>query len=653
MASRSRLRKKVAPEFTPAPTQNVVQSRPFTPPSKSEIAPTLADVQAQLDHAQHSGHHLANYAQPQSTPIIQAKLTIGAPGDKYEQEADRVAGQVVQQLHSPQMESPEAQQSVQREAMPEEDDLQMKPLVDQIQRAELPEDDELQMKPDGLQRESLPEEDDELQMKPMLQMKGGGAISADAELETAIQQSRGSGTPLADKLRQPMEHAFGNVDFSGVKVHTDAQADQFNRSIQAKAFTTGQDIFFRQGEYQPDTRSGKELLAHELTHVVQQGMGGGRQVNRISSSGKGSIQRKMEQDRLNVVGEIHTESDKRRDEEKRFSCESVGSSNYWGEQEFPVFGGNKGDAEQGDMAEYRAMHSGTYIAQGCTEASKAAQSQLQNVDDITSALKGGFYTQEKSRQVMGLIWGNVSSSYDASKKLIDRAMGAYAPTKTPELNKVYDELKIELNQTQINYLIASKPNASLMDMVRAIYSIASLKLKIAPKINEMRKLTGISTPRPGDKNEGEEEIMLTRSRTMAIAAGLSNEKGTWKIGDAHIDDLRKGRVKVRMGNPNFMTRQEFNLELKEWKLHDLERMSDYYFLEDQLLEMGTSSPLSQEILGLTVDYEMIQAAEKSLPPDLGKRWKKWESEVKAIRSVLDIDKSATKLTAVRKGRRKA
>jgi hypothetical protein len=66
-----------------------------------------------------------------------------------------------------------------------------------------------------------------------------------------------------------MGFAMG-ADFSGVTVHTDTQSDQLNRSVQAKAFTTGQDIFFRQGAYQPSSRSGQELIAHELTHVVQQ-----------------------------------------------------------------------------------------------------------------------------------------------------------------------------------------------------------------------------------------------------------------------------------------------------------------------------------------------------------------------------------------------
>jgi hypothetical protein len=66
-----------------------------------------------------------------------------------------------------------------------------------------------------------------------------------------------------------MESAFG-TDFGGVRVHTDSSADSLNQALSARAFTTGQDIFFRQGEYSPGSSSGKELLAHELTHVVQQ-----------------------------------------------------------------------------------------------------------------------------------------------------------------------------------------------------------------------------------------------------------------------------------------------------------------------------------------------------------------------------------------------
>jgi uncharacterized protein DUF4157 len=89
------------------------------------------------------------------------------------------------------------------------------------------------------------------------------------EVEQAIQSKRGSGQDLDKGVRTQMESAFG-ADFSGVRVHTDGEADTLNRHLNARAFTTGQDVFFREGGYNPGSSSGRELLAHELTHVVQQ-----------------------------------------------------------------------------------------------------------------------------------------------------------------------------------------------------------------------------------------------------------------------------------------------------------------------------------------------------------------------------------------------
>jgi hypothetical protein len=157
---------------------------------------------------------------------IQAKLSIGEPNDKYEQEADATASKVVQQINSPTQ-----KQSVQREEIPQEEELQMKSLVQR--------------------RENL------------------GGVEASTDLESSIQSARGTGQSLDTDLQEKMGQAMG-VDFSGVKVHTDSQSDQLNKSIQAKAFTTGQDVFFRQGAYEPGSRGGQELIAHELTHVVQQ-----------------------------------------------------------------------------------------------------------------------------------------------------------------------------------------------------------------------------------------------------------------------------------------------------------------------------------------------------------------------------------------------
>ncbi|BDA66014.1 hypothetical protein CAL7716_001800 [Calothrix sp. PCC 7716] len=188
---------------------------------------------------------------------------------------------------------------LQREAMPEEEEqekLQTKSLANSItplQREAMPEEEEqekekLQTKSlansiTPLQREAVPEEEEQAQMKPMVQRKSGETGTAPAsDVESSIKGARGGGQPMGDEIRQPMEQAFG-TDFSGVKIHTDSRSHDLNQSVQARAFTTGNDIFFRQGEYSPGSNGGKELLAHELTHVVQQNGGGAVQKKSVST----------------------------------------------------------------------------------------------------------------------------------------------------------------------------------------------------------------------------------------------------------------------------------------------------------------------------------------------------------------------------------
>jgi hypothetical protein len=96
--------------------------------------------------------------------------------------------------------------------------------------------------------------------------KDGGGMDA---IEGSIDQARGGGHGMDHATRGRMESAFG-ADFSAVRIHTDARADGLSESLSARAFATGRDVFFRSGEYNPGSSSGRELLAHELTHVVQQ-----------------------------------------------------------------------------------------------------------------------------------------------------------------------------------------------------------------------------------------------------------------------------------------------------------------------------------------------------------------------------------------------
>ena len=223
-----------------------IQSRPFIAQPKIESTRSneeqLAQIRAKREASERLGSTLLiPESVPHTPPPLQPKLTIGQPGDMYEQEADRVARQVVDQINAP----PKIQAKAPRHPMQSVGERKPSPL-----------DHHPVMK---VQRHAT-----------------GGEMDASPDLESSIQRSRGGGQPLDDGIRERMEGAFG-ADFSGVRVHTDGTSDQLNQSIQAKAFTTGQDVFFRKGMYDPGSRGGQELLAHELTHVVQQTEGAVRQ----------------------------------------------------------------------------------------------------------------------------------------------------------------------------------------------------------------------------------------------------------------------------------------------------------------------------------------------------------------------------------------
>ena len=109
---------------------------------------------------------------------------------------------------------------------------------------------------------------------------GGMAVSS--QMEGRLNSLQGGGQVMPDGLRNMMERGF-NRDFSQVRLHTDSEAVSLSSSIHAKAFTHGNDIYFNQGQFSPNTPEGQKLMAHELTHVVQ---GGGR-IGRYDMDGRG------------------------------------------------------------------------------------------------------------------------------------------------------------------------------------------------------------------------------------------------------------------------------------------------------------------------------------------------------------------------------
>jgi len=144
-----------------------------------------------------------------------------------------------------------------------------------------------------------------------LSRKGQGEGDVAPEVEETIQTARGGGHALDSTVRAQMEPAMG-ADFSGVRVHTGGQADTLNRNLSARAFTTGQDIFFKQGEYSPGSSSGRELLAHELTHVVQQD--GDRVRRKLTVGAAGDpYEREADQVASSVMRQTPEEEEKKRE----------------------------------------------------------------------------------------------------------------------------------------------------------------------------------------------------------------------------------------------------------------------------------------------------------------------------------------------------
>ncbi|MEH1778320.1 MAG: DUF4157 domain-containing protein [Nostoc sp.] len=164
--------------------------RPFAQTSKTVTQEQVPpDLQAQVERASRYGYSFGKLA-------IQAKLTIGEPGDKYEQEADRVAAHVVQRINQPEAVSAKQEENIQRVEKPGVAEIQMKSLVQR--------------------REAI----------------GGGEASTD--LESAINNAKGGGQALDAGLQRSMGEAMG-ADFSGVRVHTDAQSDKLNKSISVQS----------------------------------------------------------------------------------------------------------------------------------------------------------------------------------------------------------------------------------------------------------------------------------------------------------------------------------------------------------------------------------------------------------------------------------
>jgi len=203
--------------------------------------------------------------------FLQAKLKVSEPGDKYEQEADRVADEVMRMPEPPISRAREWQgrqgegeaatlqrkcaacasgQGLCPKCAEEEERMQRKPLAAQITPF--------------LQRQAMEEPD--AKKAPA----GSRSIEGEESVPPIVYEVlRSPGQPLDAATRAFFESRFGH-DFSRVRVHTDGRAADSARAVNAHAYTVGRDVVFAAGHYQPRTGKGRRLLGHELTHVMQE-----------------------------------------------------------------------------------------------------------------------------------------------------------------------------------------------------------------------------------------------------------------------------------------------------------------------------------------------------------------------------------------------
>lgn len=206
---------------------------------------SLASISILPDPCQLRGHANPGRMPSASPPAVwpvQAKLAINHPGDKYEEEVDRVAEQVVRMPDPVTFKGPVPSQP---------------PLI--------------QRSCPKCRKSGEREEDEEpLQTKPLPAPARGAAQTSPSSVPPVVHEVlRAPGRPLDAATRAFMEPRFG-YDFSRVRIHTDVRAAESARAMNASAFTVMSDLTFNAGQYAPSTEQGLRLLAHELTHVLQQ-----------------------------------------------------------------------------------------------------------------------------------------------------------------------------------------------------------------------------------------------------------------------------------------------------------------------------------------------------------------------------------------------
>lgn len=226
-----------------------------------------------------------NQNSKKNSSFFQAKLAVNGPGDSHEKEADSVANTVVNQRQGNPVVQQKAISPVQRlSTTPEEEKVSSndermerdkeKPFQKKSAGPEKEKEETVQKKDDSLKEKDIHKKEDLMKDEDKSVQKkevNSSSATVSPQLSTRVEKSSGKGSSLPKKTLNEMNHSFGR-DFSEVRIHHDGESASMNKELEAHAFTHGRDIYFNQGKFNPENAEGKFLLAHELTHVLQQNL---------------------------------------------------------------------------------------------------------------------------------------------------------------------------------------------------------------------------------------------------------------------------------------------------------------------------------------------------------------------------------------------
>jgi hypothetical protein len=206
---------------------------------------------------------------------VQTKLYVSQPGDPHEQEADKMADKVMSmgELESNPMNFTRLGDQISRKEQVVETPLKA-PSENVMRKDEGGTNKTVMPTPQDKSKETVQPKEEKVQNTELKDLKTAQEAGNEVPPKTriALENGKGSGHPLPVKTRKFMERRF-QVDFSKVRIHNDGLSAELNKSLHAKAFTFRNHIYFNTGQFQPDSKEGQYLLAHELTHIIQQSGG--------------------------------------------------------------------------------------------------------------------------------------------------------------------------------------------------------------------------------------------------------------------------------------------------------------------------------------------------------------------------------------------